>query len=211
MAQQDTGTHWDRRWSESDTDQVSWYEPVAATSSRLIVQNCPASTPVVDVGAGRSTLAASLVQRGYHDVTVLDVSQVALGSTSRGTHRVVTDVLSWHPARQYGAWHDRAVFHFLTDLDDQARYRRLAVDTILPGGCLVLATFAPGGPDSCSGLPVHRWDAEKLGAFFAPAFSAVHSETEDHTTPTGAVQPFTWLVLRRTNLSDSDTEDRRTQ
>lgn len=211
MTQPDTGAHWDRRWSDSEADQVSWYEPVAATSSRLIAQNCPASTPVVDVGAGRSTLAASLVERGYDDVTVLDVSRVALGATSRGIHRVVTDVLSWDPIRRYGAWHDRAVFHFLTDLHDQARYRRLAVDTILPGGCLVLATFAPGGPASCSGLPVRRWDADKLTAFFAPTFSAVHSETEDHRTPTGAVQPFTWLVLRRTNRSDTDTEDRRSQ
>lgn len=197
MKRTDTATHWDQRWSEVETDQVSWHEPVAATSVRLVVDNCPASAPVIDVGAGRSPLAADLLERGYDDVTVLDISEQALDHVVDGVHHVVGDVLSWHPTRRYGAWHDRAVFHFFTDPDDQARYRRLVADAIGPGGVLVLATFAPHGPESCSGLPVRRWDAIELAAFFAPMFTTVHSETENHETPNGTVQPFTWLVLRR--------------
>nr|WP_277602239.1 class I SAM-dependent methyltransferase [Nocardioides sp. KC13] len=159
-----------------------------------------ASGRVIDVGAGASNLADVLVSAGY-DVTVLDISSNALAQVRERLGRqaayVLADVLSWTPAASYDVWHDRAVFHFLTDPDDQARYVDLAATAVGTGGGLVMGTFAPAGPESCSGLPTARHDAGSLARLFAESFTLEHSETEEHVTPWGAVQPFTWAVLRR--------------
>jgi len=110
---------------------------------------------------------------------------------------VVADVLSWQPDRTYDAWHDRAVFHFLVRPDHRERYVATAALAVQPGGVLIVGTFAADGPTQCSGLPASGYDADGLAVVFAPAFRLEHAEREEHVTPGGAVQPFTWAVLRR--------------
>ena len=109
----------------------------------------------------------------------------------------MADVLSWKPERTYDAWHDRAVFHFLARPDQREQYAATASRAVIPGGVLVLGTFAVDGPTQCSGLPTSRYDDAALAEVFAPGFTVEHSEREEHVTPGGAVQPFTWVVLRR--------------
>lgn len=139
---------------------------------------------------------------------MLDVSAAALEQVagrvaaqlpdSRGALSVVVaDLLEWIPGRSYDLWHDRAVFHFLVEPADRSRYVATARRAVASGGALVLGTFAPDGPASCSGLPAARYDAAGLAAQFAPDFDLEHTEAEQHTTPAGRVQPFSWVVLRR--------------
>jgi 2-polyprenyl-3-methyl-5-hydroxy-6-metoxy-1,4-benzoquinol methylase len=191
--------HWDKVYRTKDSHDVSWYQEFPAVSVRMITAQA-ASGKVIDVGAGDSTLADELVERGFI-VTVLDVAPSAIDAVrrrlgDRATY-VVADLLDWSPRESYDLWHDRAVFHFLTDPATQAAYVDLAGSAVRPGGAVVLATFAPDGPVSCSGLPTARHDAESLAALFADHFTLASSEREEHRTPWGAVQPFTWVTLRR--------------
>ena len=201
--------HWDTVYGTKADDEVSWFQRQPTTSQRLLTSVLAASSAVIDVGAGASTLVDTLLDAGWPDVTVLDVSPKALALVrDRVRDRVrerqepasfiVADVLSWHPERTYDAWHDRAVFHFLVRPDQREQYVATASRAVRSGGVLVLGTFAADGPTQCSGLPTLRYDADALAAVFAPDFSLEHSEREEHVTPGGAVQPFTWAVLRRT-------------
>jgi trans-aconitate methyltransferase len=163
------------------------------------------SAAIIDVGAGTSALVDCLLANGFEDVTVLDVSSHALdevrdrlGARASRVSFLVEDVLSWRPERAYDVWHDRAVFHFLTDSSQQRHYVALAARGVKSGGALIVATFADDGPTHCSGLPVHRYSAAELADAFSTHFELVHDERELHVTPSGAVQPFTWAVLRRT-------------
>jgi trans-aconitate methyltransferase len=146
-----------------------------------------------------------LLDDGYVDLTLLDVSARALealrtrlGDRATRVRFVHSDVLDWVPERSFDVWHDRAVFHFLTDADARARYADRAAAAVRPGGSLVVATFAADGPTHCSGLPVRRHTPGELARTFAPAFTLAADEREEHVTPAGVVQPFSWVVLRRT-------------
>ncbi len=191
--------HWDDVYATKDVDAVSWFEAEPRTSARL-VRTAAASGDVVDVGAGASTLADVLVGEGY-GVTVLDLSAEALGVVrARLGDRieyVVSDVLAWRPGRSFDVWHDRAVFHFLTDQADQAAYVAQAAAAVRLGGSVVIGTFGPEGPEACSGLATARHDADSLARLFGPDFALVRSEQEEHVTPWGAPQAFTWAVLTR--------------
>jgi SAM-dependent methyltransferase len=203
MAADTNADHWDGVYGSRPLDSVSWHQAEAATSRRLITMVAGPQDSVIDVGAGASTLAEELLDDGWSDVTVLDVSARALEEVrARLRHRsgvgfVVADLLGWDPERSYDVWHDRAVFHFLTEAEQRQAYVATALRALGPGGALVLGAFAADGPTSCSGLPTARYDVEELVAQLGPAFELVHSEREEHRTPAGAVQPFTWVVLRR--------------
>lgn len=195
--------HWDDVYARQQVDEVSWFQERPETSLRLLTQFAPAGGALIDVGAGESSLADTLLDRGWPDVTVLDVSREAVRAVQArladrvGASFVVTDLLDWQPARQYDAWHDRAVLHFLTEPSQQQRYRDVSARAVRPGGIAVLGTFAPDGPTTCSGLPTCRYDAPMLSALCGSTFTLIHHEREEHRTPWGAVQPFTWVVLRR--------------
>lgn len=191
--------HWDGVYSAKEHDDVSWYQAVPETSIRLVTA-ASSSGSVIDIGAGASTLADELVARGYA-VTVLDVAPSAIEAVQerlgdKATY-VVADLLAWEPSTSYDVWHDRAVFHFLVDPASQAAYVELAAKAVRPRGFLVLGAFAPDGPTSCSGLPTARHDVGSLTATFAGRFELASSEREEHVTPWGAVQPFTWVSLQR--------------
>jgi hypothetical protein len=194
---------WDEAYARRGFESVSWYQSAPTTSLELIeALGVGASVPVVDVGGGASPLVDRLVERGFVDLTVLDVAQAALEEAGRRVGRRVPvhwlreDVLEWRPARRYGLWHDRAVFHFLVDEADRARYLEVLSAAIEDGGALVMATFADDGPEHCSGLPVARYSADELVALLGERFVTTSTRREIHTTPAGATQPFTWVAGR---------------
>lgn len=196
--------HWDHIFASRAERERSWTQG-EPTPSLDRIASCAhdLTTPIIDIGGGASRLVDGLVRGGHTDVTVLDISPTALAEAATrlgdttAVAWVASDLLEWQPIREYGIWHDRAVFHFLTEVDQQQRYAALARDTIAAGGHLVLATFAPNGPTACSGLPVQQWSAEQLTAHFADGFTLVEHATLIHHTPGGADQSFTWVTLRR--------------
>jgi len=196
-----TAQHWDEVFRTKDTRQVSWYQESHDTSLALI-----AGTPgsVIDVGAGSSTLVDELIAAGRTDVTVLDISEAALDLTQRRlanradvVHFTVADIIGWEPGRTFHVWHDRALFHFLTDPADQSFYVELVTRAISPGGVLALGTFAEDGPTHCSGLPTARHSASSLADRFSEGFDLESQTHENHSTPAGTEQSFTWVKLRR--------------
>lgn len=196
--------HWQDVYATRDAREVSWFQDEPSVSLRLVTSVSTPEQSVVDVGGGASFLVDALAARGYSDLTVVDVSQHALDlvrerlrAQGREAQLVASDVTAWRPGRTFDVWHDRAAFHFLTDPAARTAYADLAAASVRPGGALVLATFALDGPTHCSGLEVARYDAEGLAAALGPAFEPVHDEREEHRTPSGAVQRFTWVVLRR--------------
>jgi Methyltransferase domain len=194
--------HWDGVYGRSAEDAVSWFESEPTLSLELLdLVGVVPTDPTIDVGAGASRLVDALLGRGFSDVTVLDVSDVGLakarrrlGDRAEEARWVVADLLSWQPTRRYRVWHDRAVFHFLTDPVDQARYRELLDAALAPRAAIVIGTFAADGPDHCSGLPTARYSPARLSAVLG--IEPVLSRRELHRTPSGAVQPFTWLAAR---------------
>jgi cyclopropane fatty-acyl-phospholipid synthase-like methyltransferase len=161
----------------------------------------PADAAVVDVGGGASILVDHLVERGFSDLTVLDISAPALDEVGRrlGDAPVVRlheDLLEWRPPRRYDLWHDRAVFHFLVTESDRRRYLDTLQAAIRPDGLVILATFALDGPEVCSGLPVSRYSADELTRILGDTFRPLATRREIHVTPRGSAQPFTWLAGR---------------
>lgn len=196
--------YWDDVYRTRGADHVSWFQPEPTLSLQLIERlGVGPDTGVVDIGGGASLLVDRLTQRGFADLTVLDVSSVALSVARRrlGPGATVTwvkqDVLSWVPERRYGLWHDRAVFHFLTEATDRARYLDTLRRALDARGVVILATFAADGPERCSGLPVARYDPEQLVAALGASFQPLAAERETHVTPAGAAQAFTWIAARR--------------
>lgn len=201
--QSERAGHWDDAYRARGAEGVSWFQAEPAVSLEMIgLLGIGRSAPVIDVGGGASSLVDHLVAAGFTDVSVLDVSEVALdqGRGRLGPRPEVTwlhrDVLAWRPVRRFGLWHDRAVFHFLTDEGDRSTYLATLARAIEPGAGLVMATFAEDGPTHCSGLPVARYSAEELVDVLGERFTLVGARRERHTTPAGTVQPFTWVAGR---------------
>jgi trans-aconitate methyltransferase len=205
--------HWDAAYTDRG-EQVSWHQTDPRLSVELIKAVASAGHgrdgPVIDVGGGTSRLASRLVNEGFTDVTVLDMASTALETARRraGGDQIAWiqgDLLTWRPSRRYQIWHDRAVFHFLTEPAERAAYVATLHATLAPGGALVLATFAPNGPTHCSGLPVDRYAADDLAEELNAGLTTHHSaititgqRTEQHHTPARAIQSFTWLTARLT-------------
>jgi SAM-dependent methyltransferase len=197
--------HWEGVYTTKAPDQLSWYAPRLGRSLDLILGAARPPAAVIDVGGGASTLVDDLLRLGYAPVTVLDVSDSALqvsrarlGSEADRVSWVVGDVIhtDLHP-QAFDVWHDRAAFHFLLDPADRAAYAARAARSVRPGGHLVIATFAPEGPEKCSGLEVVRYDGAGLQAVLGPSFRLESEERETHVTPWGAEQRFTYAVLER--------------
>jgi hypothetical protein len=196
--------HWDSRYGKAGAQGVSWYQAEPRVSLELIERSqVPAGAGAIDVGGGASVLVDRLVERGFSDLTVLDVSEVALREARErlGATAPVTwlqqDVLEFTPSRRFDLWHDRAVFHFLADPTDRDRYGEVLRSAVAPGGLVLIATFAEDGPEKCSGLPVVRYSADALARALGDGFAVTDTRREEHVTPGGVVQPFTWLAARR--------------
>jgi cyclopropane fatty-acyl-phospholipid synthase-like methyltransferase len=195
--------YWEGVHTGKDVDGVSWWQSVPGLSLGLVDETgVPRDQPIIDVGAGWSTLVDHLLERGYADLTAIDLSASALqtvrdrlGPAGSDVVLQVADVLDLQTGRRFALWHDRAVFHFLTELDERDDYRASLVRSLEPGGWVVVATFGPDGPTTCSGLPIVRYTHEELAAEF-PDFELVSTAGEDHVTPWGNTQQFTAVLLR---------------
>jgi SAM-dependent methyltransferase len=197
--------HWDNVYATKGDAEVSWTEADPRRSLSLIREVCAPPARVIDVGGGTSTLCDRLLDAGYA-VSVLDISATALdrararlGPRAADVRWIVADVADDSTdVGTHDCWHDRAVFHFLTDHADRQRYAALLARSVRPGGHAVIATFAPDGPEKCSGLPVCRYDGPALAAALGPALKLVRETRETHLTPWGKPQSFQYSLLQRT-------------
>ncbi|MFS8048722.1 class I SAM-dependent methyltransferase [Rhizobium sp. BR 314] len=202
MASHEQQSHWQGVYtSKADTD-VSWYEEKPDLSLALLREaGLSPNMSVIDIGGGASRLVDALLLLDQAHVTVLDLSAAALETARKRleddapVNWVVADVTNWKPDRQYDFWHDRAAFHFLTSETDQQAYVHALEDGLKSGGKAVIGTFALDGPEKCSGLPVARYDAERLLATLGSHFRFVQSLRHEHVTPWGAVQNFQFTTV----------------
>jgi SAM-dependent methyltransferase len=201
----DAQTHWENIYGKKAPDAVSWYRAHLETSLELIERAAPArAASIIDVGGGESTLVDDLLARGYQNVTVLDISQIAVNMTQKRlvsaaekVRWLVGDITTTklEPCT-YDVWHDRAVFHFLTAIEARLAYVRQVAHAVKPGGHIIVSTFGPEGPTKCSGLDVARYDAESLHKEFGVRFRLLESAEELHRTPVGTVQQFLYCLCR---------------
>ena len=197
--------HWENVYRRNAPSTLSWYQPEPTVSLELIAGVAPdLGAPIIDVGGGASTLVDGLLDAGYRDVTVLDLSGAALDA-ARERLRTRASAVKWLEAdvlaaplasSAYAVWHDRAVFHFLTDPRERATYVATARAAVRPGGHVIVASFALDGPPRCSGLEVVRYSAASMHAQFGPEFRLLDSVRDEHHTPSGATQAFVYCLCR---------------
>jgi hypothetical protein len=203
---QKTEDHWNAVYREKPVDTLSWYQARPATSLDLITRvTSSLDARIIDIGGGASTLVDHLLDAGYRHLSVLDIAEGALAAAREriGQRAVVVawhaeNVTTWTPAVHYDVWHDRAVFHFLTEAADRRAYRQTLLQALVLGGYAVIATFATDGPEKCSGLPVVRYDAAKLRGELGQNFELIEQQEQGHLTPGGNTQSFNYFLLRRT-------------
>ena len=205
MQNESRRAHWQNVYTKKGENEVSWFQENPAPSLELIaeVDATPASA-IVDIGGGASRLVDHLIDRGFQDVTVLDLSAAALeaakarlGSLAAQVHWIVADATVWEPQKAYDVWHDRAAFHFLVDPADRSAYVTRMKQAVKPGGHVVIGTFAIDGPEKCSGLPVNRYDAAGLVEELGDGFELIKSRRHDHSTPWNSAQRFQFCIFRR--------------
>ncbi|OCO99010.1 MULTISPECIES: class I SAM-dependent methyltransferase [unclassified Ensifer] len=205
MHDEDRRVHWDNAYQSKGEAGVSWYEDTPAVSLDLIRKHATiATSSLIDIGGGASRLVDALLDEGMKAVAVLDLSPAALeaararlGGRAGQVDWIAADVTGWTPERTYDIWHDRAAFHFLTDPVDRAAYVKRLTAAVAPGGHAIIATFAPDGPERCSGLPVVRYDPAALAETIGLSFRLVEHVMHQHTTPWNSTQSFQFSVLER--------------
>ena len=201
----DQHQHWESVYRNKAADQVSWFQQHAASSLRLIRDGADPNAHIIDVGGGASMLVDGLLDAGYRHLTVLDLAESALeasrarlGERAQSVQWIAADITQAElPVAHYDVWHDRAVFHFLTNPADRARYVAQVLKSVKPGGRVIVATFGPGGPLQCSGLDVVRYAPDALHAEFGAPFQLLKHETEVHQTPAGKEQEFVYCYCVR--------------
>jgi ubiquinone/menaquinone biosynthesis C-methylase UbiE len=195
-----TGRHWDHVYSTRSAESVSWYQSQARQSLALIESVATANARIIDVGGGASTLVDDLLRRDFGEITVLDISATALdvarerlGAAAERVVWLQADItrVALPPAR-FDVWHDRAVFHFLTDRASRVAYMARVKQSVRHGGHVIIAAYGTEGPAHCSGLPVSRFSAESLLSEFGAQFDLVEHLEERHRTPSGAIQHFVY-------------------
>lgn len=201
----DLKSHWEEVFKTKKADEVSWFQPHLGLSMQLIARaGVSAISPVIDVGGGDSTLVDDLLAQGVVDVSVLDISPEALararrrlGPRAERVTWIAADVTKAQlPPSHYDLWHDRAAFHFLTNPADRGAYLEVLGHAIRPSGHVVIATFAPDGPERCSGLPIVRYSPESLQAELGPRYELIATEHEAHQTPSGSEQRFVYCLFK---------------
>jgi 2-polyprenyl-3-methyl-5-hydroxy-6-metoxy-1,4-benzoquinol methylase len=198
--------HWEQVYATRSADKLGWYERHLQTSLRWIgEQNLAADAPIIDVGGGASTLVDDLLDRGYRSLTVLDLSEQALSSTKARLGKSAEQV-TWLAGdiaaidlleQYYEVWHDRALFHFFTESAQQRQYRDRLLKALKPGGHVIIATFAPEAPPTCSGLPVQRYSPKQLAAVLGGALELQRQHKELHITPGGVEQTYVYCHFRK--------------
>jgi ubiquinone/menaquinone biosynthesis C-methylase UbiE len=203
--------HWEEVYQTKAPDDVSWFQTQPATSLKLIeASGVGKDAGIIDVGGGASVLVDCLLDSGFTKLAVLDISAAALehsrrrlGQRADAVEWLEADVTTFQPARRFGLWHDRAVFHFLTDKADRQKYAQTLQRTLTPGGHVIIATFALDGPPKCSGLEVARYDATSISAELGAEFQLVEQASEAHATPWQTEQKFGYFRFARKNAAQS--------
>lgn len=197
--------HWNGIYGRKAETELSWFQDDPTISLELaeLAGVTPASR-VIDIGGGVSRVTDALLARGLHDLSVLDLSETALGTLrarlgpqGRDVTFIAADVTTWSPDGVYDLWHDRAVFHFLVEPADRAAYLDRLSRALRPGGHAIIATFAPDGPESCSGLPVVRYSPADLAETLGPGYALVTHRAQHHRTPAGVSQSFQFSLFRK--------------
>ncbi|QTE36335.1 class I SAM-dependent methyltransferase [Mucilaginibacter gossypii] len=197
--------HWENVYAQKKLIEVSWYEHTPETSLSIISNfNLPNEAAIIDIGGGDSLLVDHLLDLGYSDITVLDISDNALerakfrlGNSASFVNWITSDILELSNDVQYDLWHDRAAFHFLTDEADQKKYAAIAANHLHTGGLMLISTFALNGPEKCSGLPVARHSETSLTDLFLSRFQWIGSTNHSHLTPFSTEQVFTYNWFRK--------------
>ena len=205
MIQSERQSHWQNVYLSKGEQQVSWTQSDPQPSLGLIEKfAADRNASIVDIGGGASRLVDALLAHGFTAITVLDLSEAALesakarvGERGASVRWVAADATAWQPPQAFDIWHDRAAFHFLVEARDRAAYLDRLHAGVKPGGHAIIATFAPDGPEKCSGLPVQRYSPESLSKTIGSAFDLVEHQVHRHVTPWGAEQSFQFSVLRR--------------
>jgi SAM-dependent methyltransferase len=200
----DRQSHWQNVYTTKGEGEVSWFQDSPQPSLDLIALTGAArDAAIVDIGGGAARLVDALLDAGYSDLTVLDLSEAALatararlGAYAEKVQWVVSDVTVWQPQQRYDVWHDRAALHFLTAPSDQRAYVDCLTRALRPGGHAIVGTFALDGPEKSSGLPVVRHDAASLGALLGDAFTLIDTRRHEHMTPWGAMERFQFSTFR---------------
>jgi ubiquinone/menaquinone biosynthesis C-methylase UbiE len=202
----DKKSHWENVYTTKSPDQVSWYREHLDNSLKMILNTkVGKDAAIIDVGGGSSTLVVDLLDIGFIDVSVLDISSKAIES-SRERLGLKADRVDWIigditaielPKDYFNVWHDRAVFHFLTEAEDRRKYVDLVMRSLKPGGHIIVASFGPDGPQKCSGLDVVRYSPESMHDEFGDNFELVKSMNESHATPFGTTQEFIYCYCRK--------------
>ncbi|MBE0488877.1 MAG: class I SAM-dependent methyltransferase [Halomonas sp.] len=200
--------HWEHVYGSKASEELGWYEPRLETSLNLIQElGLAMDASIIDVGGGASTLVDDLLDAGYRSITVLDISEKAL-SLSRQRLGSKAELVTWRvgdmeeidlPEGHYDLWHDRAVFHFLTGVDQQRNYRDKLLSALAPYGHFVVGTFAPEAPPTCSGLPVQRYSPEQLEATLGANLELLQHRKTLHITPGGVRQMYLYCHFRKTS------------
>ena len=201
----DKKSHWQNIYQQRSATTVSWYQQAPTLSMDLIRRACiHPDDAIVDVGGGASVLADYLLNAGFNNLTVLDISGNALSSAQKrlgaAANRITwieTDITIWRPPHAFCLWHDRAVFHFLTRELERKNYIKVLKQALSPGGHLIMAAFAIGGPRQCSGLDIVQYNSDKLSAELGGDFNLMEEINETHTTPDSKTQKFTYFRFSR--------------
>lgn len=197
--------HWETVFQTKDTTTVSWFQPIPETSLKLIDKlNLPKTAKIIEVGSGDSYLADFLLEKGYSEITLLDISEKALNTIKNRLSDkaekitfLADDVTDFSTSKSFDVWHDRAVFHFLTVNTDIEKYVNKAAAKLVSGGFLILGTFSNYGPDICSGLKVKQYSENQLTEIFNTQFTKLECFTENHQTPSGSSQNFLFCVFQK--------------
>ena len=200
--------HWENVFATKQETEVSWYQQKPETSLQFFIDNqIPKTAKIIDFGGGDSYLIDNLLEMGYTDLFLLDISANAierikkrLGSKADKVTFIVSDVLDFQPKTTFDVWHDRASFHFLTEENEIADYRSLVTNAINENGFLFLGTFSENGPLKCSGLQITQYSESKLKSIFGTAFDKINCFIENHQTPFETIQNFIFCTFRKKKI-----------
>lgn len=204
--------HWEHIYQTKEGTQVSWYQPVPQTSLDMIQGlEVKKDAGIIDIGGGDSLLVDFLIDRGFSDITVLDISEEALararkrlGTKGEKVAWIVADASEYHPDRKYDLWHDRATFHFLNLEEQKKQYLQTLNSCLGPGGNVILATFSEKGPTRCSGLGITQYSTEELERMLAATFRTMDCRNVAHQTPSGSIQDFSFCSFRKVSLTQKN-------
>ncbi|UMQ41966.1 class I SAM-dependent methyltransferase [Chryseobacterium sp. Y16C] len=201
--QQNYKNHWENVYETKNPDEVSWTQKIPQTSLDLIEEaSKDKSSKIIDIGGGDSNLVDFLLEKGFENISVLDISSKALekakerlGSQAENVDWIATNIIEFEPQTTYDIWHDRAAFHFLTTKEEIKKYAEIVKNAV--SDTLIIGTFSVNGPQKCSGLPIVQYDENRLKAIFSDSFELVKFFTEDHITPFNTVQNFIFCQFKK--------------